>query len=153
MRELRARLDLMEAAQRRELDTGDISDAESEAVEVEESLGEDVIEERLLRAVVILGGRAKIEVPMYEGDIYVEEMLDWIRSMDKHFIYEDVDEERKVKQVVTRLKGHASLWWDELQAERRSQGKQKINNWNSMVAKLKAKFIPKDYQINLFRKM
>jgi hypothetical protein len=67
-----------------------------------------------LRAVAILGGRAKIEVPMYEGNLDVEELLDWIRSMDKHFDYEDVDEVRKVKQVVTRIKGHVALWWDEL---------------------------------------
>jgi hypothetical protein len=71
----------------------------------------------------------------------------------KYFDYEDVDEEKKVRHVVTRLKGHATLWWDELQAERRSKGKQKIKNWDRMVAKLKAKFMPKDYQINLFRKL
>jgi hypothetical protein len=58
----------------------------------------------LLRVVVRLGGRAKIEVPMYEGNLDVEELLDWIRSMDKHFDYEDVDEEKRVKHVVTRLK-------------------------------------------------
>jgi hypothetical protein len=65
--------------------------------------------------------------------------------MDKYFYYEDVDEEKNVRHVVTRLKGHASLWWDELQDERRSKGKQKTNNWDKMVAKLKAKFMPKDY--------
>jgi hypothetical protein len=58
-----------------------------------------------------------------------------------------------ITHVVTRLKGHASLWWDELQAERRSKGKHKINNWDRMVAKLKVKFMPKYYQINLFRKL
>jgi hypothetical protein len=30
------------------------------------------------------------------------------------FDYEDVEEEKKVRHVVTRLKGHATLWWDEL---------------------------------------
>jgi hypothetical protein len=44
-----------------------------------------------------LGRRANIEVPMYGGNLDVEELLDWIRSMDKHFNYEDVDEERMVK--------------------------------------------------------
>jgi hypothetical protein len=106
-----------------------------------------------LREIVILGCKSKIEVPMYEGNLDAGELLDWIRSMDKHFDYEDVDEERKVKQVVTRLKGHATLWWDELQVERRSKGKQKTKIWDKMVAKLKAKFMPKDYQINLFKKM
>jgi hypothetical protein len=40
MRELRARLEAMEAAQRRAPDAGDVSDAESEEVEVEEAAGE-----------------------------------------------------------------------------------------------------------------
>jgi hypothetical protein len=62
-----------------------------------------------LRAVARLGGRAKIEVPMYKGNLDAEELLDQIRSMDKHFDYEDVDEEKKVKEVVTRLKWHATL--------------------------------------------
>jgi hypothetical protein len=112
MREFHARMEAMEATQRRAPDVGDVSDAESEEVEVEEAVGEDVAEERLLRAVSRLGGRAKIEVPMYEGNLDAEELLDWIRSMDKHFDYEDVDEEKKVKQEVTSLKGHATLWWD-----------------------------------------
>jgi hypothetical protein len=107
----------------------------------------------LLRPVVRLGARAKIEVPMYEGNLDFEELLDWIRSMEKYFDYEDVDEEKKVIHVITRLKGHATLWWDELRAKRRSKGKQKIKNWDRMVAKLKVKFMPKDYHINLFRKM
>jgi hypothetical protein len=37
------------------------------------------------------------------------------------------------------------LWWDELQDERRCKGKEKIKNWDIMVAKLKDKFIPKEY--------
>jgi hypothetical protein len=73
--------------------------------------------------------------------------------MERHFDYEDIDEEKKVKHAVTRLKGHATLWWDELQAKRRSKGKHRIKSWDRMVAKLKDKFMPKDYQINLFRKM
>ena len=113
----------MEAAQRRAPGVGDINDAESEEVEVKEDARENVAEECLLREVVILGARAKIEVPMYEGNLDVEEMLDWVRAMDKYFDYEDVDGEKRVRHVVTRLKGHATLWWDELQAKRRSKGK------------------------------
>jgi hypothetical protein len=153
MRDLRAILEVMEVTQRTTLDFGDISDAKSEEIEVEEAVGENVSEECLLRAVVKLGAREKINIPMYEENLDDEELLDWIISMEKYFNYEDVDEEKKVRHVVTRLKGHATLWWDELQADRRRKGKHKIKNWDIMVAKLKAKFIPKDYQINLFRKL
>jgi hypothetical protein len=51
------------------------------------------------------------------------------------------------------LKGHATLWWDELQADRRSEGKKKIKSWDRMIVKMKANFIPRDYQITLFRRM
>jgi hypothetical protein len=114
MRELRARMEVMEAAQRRAPDAGDVSDAERKYVEAEEVAGEHVAEERLLRAIVRLGSKAKIEVPMYEGNLDVEELLDWIRSMDKYFDYEDVDGEKRVRHAFTRLKEHATLWRDEL---------------------------------------
>jgi hypothetical protein len=126
MKELRARLDSMETMQRRAPDAGDINDAENEEVEFEEFVVEDVVEEILLKEVVKLGARAKIYMPMYEGNFYVEELLDWIRAMDKYFKYEDVDEEKKVKHVVTRLKGHVALWWDELQADMIIKGNQNI---------------------------
>jgi hypothetical protein len=76
MREFHGRMEAMEATQRRAPDIGDVSDAESEEAEVEEAVGEDVVEERLLRSVSRLGGRAKIEVPMYEGNLDAEELLD-----------------------------------------------------------------------------
>jgi hypothetical protein len=101
MQEIHARLEAMEEVQRQAPNTRDIIDAEREEVVgknvVEETTGEDVVRECLLRVVSILAGRDKIEVPMYEGNLYVEELLDWIRSMDKHFHYEEVDEEKKVK--------------------------------------------------------
>jgi hypothetical protein len=107
----------------------------------------------LLREVSRLGGRDKIEVLMYGVNLDVEELLDWIRSINKHFDYEEIDEEKKVKWAITRLKGHAMLWWYELRARRRSKGKQKIKSWDRMVANMKAKFMPKDYQMNLFKNM
>ena len=102
----------------RSLDVGYVSDAEGEEVEVEEVAREDVAKERLLKAVVKCGVREKIDIPMYKGNLDSEELFDWIRSMDKYFDYEDVDKEKKVKHVVTRLKGHTTLWWDELQADK-----------------------------------
>jgi hypothetical protein len=123
IRELRARLDAMETSQRRTPDTGDASDAENEEVEVKEVVVEDVVEECLLKEVVKLGSRVKIDTPMYEGNLDIEELLDLIQEMEKYFDYEYFKEEKKVRNVITRLKGHATLWWDELQANRRSKGK------------------------------
>jgi hypothetical protein len=54
---------------------------------------------------------------------------------------------------VTRLKGHASLWWNSVQAERRKKNKLLIKRRDRMVAKMRAKFLPKDYKLYLYRQM
>ena len=107
----------------------------------------------MIRAIARMGARAKMDIPIYEGNLDVEELIDWIRSPDTYFDYEDVKEDKKVRHVITILKGHATLWWDELQADIRCKGKQKIKSWDRMIANMKAKFIPKDYQITLFQRM
>ena len=152
MREICARLDAMEIAQRWTTDAGDVSKAEreNEARAEEEVVVEDAAEERLFIVVARIGAKENMDIPMYEGNLDVEELLDWFRALDKYFDYEYIEEDKKVKHVVTRLKGHATLWWDELQADRRCKGKQRIKSWDRMVTKMKAKFIPRDYQINLF---
>ena len=151
MQELRARLDAMEIVQRRKVDARDISEAESEnEAGNEEVATKDVAKERIFRVVARIGAREKMDIPVYEGNLDVEELLYWIRALDKYFDYEDVDEDKKVKHVITRLKGHATLWSDELQTDRCCKGKKKIKSWDRMVAKMKAKFIPRDYQITLF---
>jgi hypothetical protein len=91
-----------------------------------------------------------MDIPMYEGNLDVKEMLDLFRALDKYFNYDDIEEDKKVKHVFTRLKGNATLWWDKLQANRHCKGKQRIKRWDRMVEKMKSKFIPRDYQINLF---
>jgi hypothetical protein len=48
--------------------------------------------------------------------------------MHKYFDYEDVEEDKKVRHVITRLKGHATPWWYELQADRRRKGKKNIKS-------------------------
>jgi hypothetical protein len=126
MHDLCARLEDMETAQRHTIGIGDLSDSESENEvehEEEEVSAEDVANECLIRVVSRMGARAKMDILVYEGNLDVEELLDWIRSLDTYFDYEDVEEDKKVKHAVTRLKGHAALWWDELQADRRCRGK------------------------------
>ena len=60
---------------------------------------------------------------------------------------------RKVKIAITRLKGHASLWWEHLQTDRQRRRKEKIRTWLKMVNKIKKKFLPTDYQVSLFKMM
>jgi hypothetical protein len=148
MHDLRTRLEDMETEQRCIAGVGDLSDFESENEadhEGEEVATEDEANERLLRVVARMGAREKLDILVYEGNLDAEEILDWIRALDTYFEYADVEEDKKVIHIVTRLKGHVSLWWDELQADRRCKGKQKIKSWDRLITKMKEKFIPRDY--------
>jgi hypothetical protein len=130
MRDLRARLEDMEIAQKRTASAGDLSDSEGEveAEREEEVAAEDAANERLIKAIARTGAKTKMDIPVYEGNLDADELLDWVRALDTYFDYEDIKEDKKVKHVVTCLKGHATLWWDELQADSRCKGKQKIKS-------------------------
>ena len=62
----------------------------------------------------MLGSSSKprAEIPIYQGSLNPEELVDSINDMEKLFDYEEMEEEKKVKFVVTRLKGHTTLWRD-----------------------------------------
>jgi len=93
-----------------------------------------------------------MEVPLYEGNLNVDEFMDMINTLDKYFEYENVPGEKKGK-ICCDMKGHALLWWDGVQAERHNKGKRRIKSWDIMVSKLKGKFMPQDYKLNLFREI
>ena len=65
-----------------------------------------------MKSIARMGAREKMDIPIYEGNLDTEELLDWIRALETYFDYEYVEEDKKVKHVVTCLKGHATLWWD-----------------------------------------
>jgi hypothetical protein len=115
----------METVQRPRVDTGEFSDSEveEEAGHEEEVTSEDSSTERLIKAIARMSSKKKMDIPVYEGNLDAEELLDWIRALDTYFDYEDIEEDKKVRHAVTKLKGHVALWWDELQADRRSKGK------------------------------
>jgi hypothetical protein len=90
MCELRARLDAMEIEQRCTVDGGDIIEAETEnedGNEGEEVTVNDAIDEHLFRVVARIAVREKMDIPVYEGNLDVEDLLGWIRSLDKYFDY------------------------------------------------------------------
>ena len=70
--------------------------------------------------------KPRLEVLVFTGGLNPKELIDWVNDMDKFFDYEEMEEGKRVKFVVTKLKGHAALWWDGVQAERRRLGKQPI---------------------------
>ena len=82
--------------------------------------------------------RPRVEVPMYEGNLNVEELMDWINALNKYFDFEEIEDKKKVRYPTTRMKGHATICWDELQIHQETRGKLKTNSWDKMLHNIKS---------------
>jgi hypothetical protein len=99
MRDLRARLEEMETTQRRGVGAAEFSDPEIEEEaghNAEEVMAEDASTERLIRAILRMSSKMKMDIPVYGGSLNAEEFLDWIRALDTYFDYEDIEEDKKI---------------------------------------------------------
>ena len=121
LRQIAARIDAVETAQRRGAHLEDVSDDEAAAPNHNPEPEEDQEEERLLRLLSRANSKPAVEVVAYDGKLDTNAVLDWISDMEKFFEYENTPDNRKVKIAVTRLKGHASLWWEHLQTDKQER--------------------------------
>jgi hypothetical protein len=79
MRDLRARLEEMETTQRRGAGAVEFSDSEVEEEagrNAEEVSAEDASTERLIRAIARMSSKTKMDIPVYEGSLSAEKLLD-----------------------------------------------------------------------------
>jgi hypothetical protein len=71
----------MEATHRRGTDAREFNDPEieEEAGQDEgEVSAEDALTERLIKAISRMSSKMKMDIPVYEGSLNAEELLDWI---------------------------------------------------------------------------
>ena len=95
--------------------------------------------------------RIKVDIPCFDGHLHIEDFLDWIQTVENFFDYMNVPDSKQVKLVAYKLKGGASAWWEQLQSNRRREGKQTIRNWARMRTLLKSHFLPTDYEQILYQ--
>ena len=72
--------------------------------------------------------RPRPELPTYEGSLITKHLIDWMSELDKYFEYDEVEDDKKVMLDVTKLRGHASLWWDSVQADKIRKNKPLIKS-------------------------
>ena len=104
----------METAHRRGAHLDDVSDDEANVPNPNPKPKENQDEARLLRVLSRANAKPTVEVVPYNGKLDINVVLDWISNIEKFFDYENTLDNRKVKIFVTKLKGHASIWWEHL---------------------------------------
>lgn len=132
----------METTQRRKVHLEDVSDEEDVTTNPNHEPKVEQDEERLMRVLSRANAKPVFEVACFDGRLETNAVLDWIFEMEKYFKYEGTPDNKKVKIIVTKLKGHGSLWWDHLQIDRQKRGKEKIKTWMKMLGKMEKEVSP-----------
>ena len=94
-----------------------------------------------------------MDISKFLGTLNPKDLSDQIGELEDYFDLEDIEDPLRVRLAQTKLKGNVGLWWKELQRDREEEGEMKITRWKLMVAKLKDRFIPANYEIDLFKKL
>ena len=63
-----------------------------------------------------------MEILEFDGKTQGDELLEWILTVERVFDLKEYSKEKKVKMVAVKLKGYASLWWENLKRERERMG-------------------------------
>ena len=112
MRTMMDRMDAIEATKRRGI-THVIRDENVDEEELgiirDEPEEQMTMEEIILRAINNIGGKPRLDTPIYFDSLNPEELIDWIRKMEKFFELEHIRDPLRVRLASTKL-SHASLW-------------------------------------------
>jgi len=104
---------------------------------------EEVRRPRRPRQAKKLASNFKVKILEFEGQLNLDEFVDWMNAVKRVFKYNDVPDDKKVKLVALKLRKYASIWWSNVLSKRARKGKGKIRSWRKMKKKkLKAKFLP-----------
>ncbi|GKC10215.1 transposon ty3-I gag-pol polyprotein [Tanacetum coccineum] len=95
----------------------------------------------------------KVDIPEYDGKLDPDEFVEWLRTVERVFDYKQTTEDNKVKIVSLKLRKYASTCWSNTCLKRKRAGKEKIQTWPKMKAKMKQKFLPTYYVHNSFSQL
>lgn len=95
--------------------------------------------------------RIKMDIPNFDGYMHIESFLDWLQTVENFFGFMQVLEHKHVKIVAYKLRGGASAWWEQLQVNRKREGKESIRSWPRMRQLLRNRFLPADYDQILYQ--
>lgn len=81
--------------------------------------------------------RLQLDLPVFNGNMHIQEFIDWIAEVEHFFIYMDISETKKVKLVVLRFKGTALARWDQKVANHAKYQKQPVWTWDKLKRSLR----------------
>ncbi|XP_012832689.1 PREDICTED: uncharacterized protein LOC105953558 [Erythranthe guttata] len=87
----------------------------------------------------------KLTIPSFQGKSDPDAYIQWERKLELVFDYHYYSEKKKVKLAVETFIDYAITWWDQFVLTRRRCGEPLIEDWESMKAIMRRRFVPAHY--------
>jgi hypothetical protein len=86
-------------------------------------------------------------LPIYNGEVNVEKLDNWIRQIEVYCRIQKIqDDETKIQLASLRLDSAALIWWEsKTQEDMKKHGKILIS-WNDFIVAIKKQFYPLAYK-------
>ncbi|KAF6171721.1 hypothetical protein GIB67_007242 [Kingdonia uniflora] len=95
----------------------------------------------------------KISVPEFDGKTDAHGFIDWLNQVDRVLAFKKCGDPRAVTLMETKLTGYALNWWEGVQQLRVASGGDYITNWGTMRHESMTRFIPGNYEEEIFAKL
>uniref|UniRef100_A0A0D3CPY2 Retrotransposon gag domain-containing protein n=1 Tax=Brassica oleracea var. oleracea TaxID=109376 RepID=A0A0D3CPY2_BRAOL len=95
----------------------------------------------------------KSDIPEFQGTLNLEDFIDWLNMVEEILEFRQVPDDARVSMVVTRFKGQAMAWWQQLKESRRQANKACINSWDRLTKHMRRGFLPFNYERTLYNKL
>ncbi|PKI58109.1 hypothetical protein CRG98_021488 [Punica granatum] len=98
----------------------------------------------------VIGINIKLKIHQFKGTSSPEEYLEWVQRVDKVFEYYEYFETQKSQLAGLEFADYANLWWENIKAKRRRDGKNEIRSWWEMKRLMHRRFVPEYYKQQLY---
>ena len=88
----------------------------------------------------------KVEVLEFDGNLNLKNYLDWVQAIERIFELKEYNDEKAFKLIILKLKGYASLWYEQLKKSRAREAKSKIKTWLKLKKHMDKRFLPPSYK-------
>ena len=95
----------------------------------------------------------RTEILEFHGSLQHEEFLDWLATIKEILDFKGVPENKRVPLIDTRLRGRATIWWQQIKLTRNRLGKSKIITWEKMKKHLRAEFLPYNFKRLMYQRL
>lgn len=74
----------------------------------------------------------KMDLPYFNGNLHIEEFIEWMAKVEQFFDYINISEDRKLKLVAHRFKGVDSAWWVQPVMNNTKFNKRPVRTWDML---------------------